>query len=105
MRVHGVRANDRPLPTYVPNLPMDNMATDFFGPREHELIPFKTVEPQVREYVGYTVPSWGLIVGTLLGFSAVAARRRACCCGGRGGWSTWAGSDQASPSPSAYFFC
>lgn len=49
--------------------PMRNIATDFFGPRETELLPKAPTEQLVREYVGYTVPSWMLIVGTLFGFS------------------------------------
>lgn len=60
---------ERPLPAYVPSMPMDSLATIFFSQRDAELIPMKSVEPQVREYVGYAIPSWGLIVGTLLTFA------------------------------------
>lgn len=49
--------------------PMTAIATDFFTPRETDLVPRSALEPQVREYVGYTVPSWMQIVGTLTCFS------------------------------------
>ncbi|WP_237729407.1 hypothetical protein [Schlesneria paludicola] len=49
--------------------PLTTIARDFFSPRNPPLLPLNTIEPQVREYIGYTIPSWGAIVGTLLGFS------------------------------------
>lgn len=61
--------SERPPSAYVPLVAMDNLATLFFGQRDSELLPVKSIEPQVREYVGYTIPSWSLIVGTLLAFA------------------------------------
>jgi hypothetical protein len=55
--------------SYRPTAPMADVADDFFRGREPELLPSAAMEPQVREYVGYSVPSWWLIVGTLSGFS------------------------------------
>ena len=69
--------NDRqppnPLNTspFIPTPPMGNIAAEFFGVRELELLPQASLEPQAREYIGYAIPSWGLIVGTLIGFSAL----------------------------------
>ncbi len=56
---------------WIPLTSMNDIASDFFAMREPELIAHSAMEPQVREYVGYTIPSWGLIVGTLIGFSLV----------------------------------
>ena len=56
---------------FVPTSPMNNIASEFFGQREPELVSQSSLEPQVREYVGYTIPSWSLVVGTLIGFSAL----------------------------------
>ena len=49
--------------------PMNEFATDFFSKREPELLPQTALEPQVREYVGYSIPSWNVIVGALFGFA------------------------------------
>lgn len=69
------RARQSPDPTmtarFVPTSPMLNIASEFFGQREPDLVTQTSLEPQAREYIGYTIPSWGLIVGTLMGFSAL----------------------------------
>lgn len=49
--------------------PMREIANDFFQLRKPELLPLSIIEPHVRDYIGYAVPSWGSIVGTILGFS------------------------------------
>ncbi len=56
---------------YTATEPMKEFASDFFSKRESELLPQTALEPQVREYVGYTIPSWNMIVGTLFGFAAL----------------------------------
>lgn len=56
---------------YIVNDPMKNISGEFFAVREPELLPQAALEPQVREYIGYSIPSWGQIVGTLIGFSVV----------------------------------
>ncbi|WP_397568090.1 hypothetical protein [Schlesneria sp. T3-172] len=56
---------------FVPTAPMYDIAADFFSRREADLLPPANVEPQMREYVGYTIPSWNLVVGILFGFSVL----------------------------------
>ncbi len=51
--------------------PMNDFATEFFSIREPELLPITALEPQVREYVGYSIPSWNMIVGTLFCFATL----------------------------------
>jgi hypothetical protein len=65
------QSSDDPLvrSSHVPTGPMHDLASDFFSQREPELLSRQDLEPQVREYVGYSIPSWGLVVGTLIGFS------------------------------------
>ena len=56
---------------FVPTDVMKNLAAEFFGVREPEIVSREAIEPQVRQYIGYSIPSQGLIVGTLIGFSLV----------------------------------
>ena len=51
--------------------PLNNLSTNFFVPRSQ--IPFhqEVVEEQVRETIGYSIPSRSIILGTLLGFTGV----------------------------------
>ena len=67
----AVRPSD-PLMTsnFRPSEPMANVSDNFFRLRKPELLHSGAIEPQTREYIGYSVLSWSLIVGTLLGFSA-----------------------------------
>jgi hypothetical protein len=53
----------------MPTASMADLADDFFRDREPDLLLSAAIEPQVREYIGYHILSWRLIVGTLLGFS------------------------------------
>jgi hypothetical protein len=66
-----VRPND-PLRVadYVPVDMMTGVADEFFRLHQPDLLPPAAIEPQVGEYIGYSIPSWELIVGTLLTFSA-----------------------------------
>ena len=68
-------ARQSPDPLYqsefVPTPPMYDIAADFFNRREDDLLPPTSIEPQMREYVGYNIPSWNLVVGILFGFSAI----------------------------------
>ena len=56
---------------FMPTVEMSMIADDFFRVRKPELLPASDIEPQVREYVGYRVLSWWLVVGLLLGFAAL----------------------------------
>ena len=56
---------------YTATGPMNEFASQFFTQREPELLPQTALEPQVREYVGYTIPTWNMIVGTLFGFATL----------------------------------
>lgn len=53
----------------VSSAPLTTIAREFFSQRNPPLLPVNTIEPQVQEYIGYSIPSWGTVVGTLLGFS------------------------------------
>ena len=70
-RPENSEKRDDPLMTSrnVLNAPMSDIAKEFFWVRSPELLPLAAMEPQVREYIGYSIPSWGRVVGTLLGFS------------------------------------
>ena len=70
-RPPGTERNQDPQKTsnFVPNTPMSNITDEFFRVRQPDLFPRATIEPQVREYIGYSIPSWGSVVGILLGFS------------------------------------
>ena len=56
---------------FIVSTPMNEFASEFFRNRESELLPRTALEPQVREYVGYAIPSWSMIVGTLSGFATL----------------------------------
>ncbi|WP_010583993.1 type 1 glutamine amidotransferase family protein [Schlesneria paludicola] len=58
------------LSDYKPTESMTNIADDFFRLRSPELLRSEAIAPQVHEYIGYSILSWWLIVGTLLAFSA-----------------------------------
>lgn len=49
--------------------PMNDIIADFLGQRQADLLPKESVQVQAQEYVGYSIPSWGVVVGTLIGFS------------------------------------
>ena len=51
--------------------PMSNLALEFFGRRSPRLLPDTVLEPLTQEYVGYEIPSRAMILGLLLGFSAL----------------------------------
>ncbi|MFO1006577.1 MAG: hypothetical protein U0929_11500 [Planctomycetaceae bacterium] len=53
--------------------PLNNLSTSFFVPKSP--VPFRqdVVEEQVRETIGYSIPSRSIILGTLLGFTGVLA--------------------------------
>src|SRR5262249_29849178 len=60
-----MQRDSEPLPT------MANVANEVLRLREVELLPPSELAEPVQEYIGYSILSWWLIVGTLLGFSAV----------------------------------
>ena len=53
---------------YIARAPLMDLASHILSKREPSLLPKSILEPMVAEYVGYTVPSWGLIVGIMLSF-------------------------------------
>ena len=67
---------------YVPGGPLSQLALDFLTPRASTLIPPSLAEEQVRQLIGYTIPSRSLVLGALSGFTglvvaaAVWLRRR-----------------------------
>ncbi len=63
-------ANPQMVSANRPLAPMADLADEFFRLRDVDLLPPEAIAPQVREYIGYSILSWRLIVGTLLGFSA-----------------------------------
>ncbi len=54
---------------FLSTTPLLNIASDFFRLPKPPLLATSTIEPLAREYIGYSIPSWGRVVGTLLGFS------------------------------------
>lgn len=62
---------------YTPRLPMRTLAEDFFriraenaiGPREKDTQVGTVLESISQDYIGYSVPSWDLVVGTLSCFT------------------------------------
>ena len=64
------KRGDNSPPTFelVPVKSMKSLVDDAFNVRLPELLPQTLIEPLAREYIGYTIPSWSLVVGTLFGF-------------------------------------
>ena len=52
-----------------PTSQMLNVADSILRLRQPELLTPNSVEPIVREYIGYKIPSWSVVVGTLIGFT------------------------------------
>lgn len=52
---------------------MRELALDFFRPRPEPRLPQATLEPFVKEYVGYSIPARWQVIGLLLGFSGSLA--------------------------------
>lgn len=50
-----------------PTVPMSSMSTDFLGAHLAELLPPTTLETQVGEYIGYSIPPRRVILGMLAG--------------------------------------
>lgn len=67
-----LQRTDNPLllTQFTPTGPMGMLADFILGPRVPELLPAVEIESQAQDYVGYSVLSWWLVVGTLLAFSA-----------------------------------
>jgi hypothetical protein len=53
---------------YAPNPPLLELIPELFSPRPAPLLPATALEPRLREYVGYSIPSRGMVVGVLLAF-------------------------------------
>lgn len=64
---------DEFMSKYVPNDPMATIGSEFWAPRLAAPIAPAVLEPLAQEYVGYSIPSRFLIIGLLVGFSAVLA--------------------------------
>lgn len=48
---------------------MTNVADEFFRLRKASPLKTDFVKPQAEEYIGYSIPSWSIVVGSLIGFS------------------------------------
>ena len=70
-RPSGVAQSTEPqfMSRYKPSAAMATLSEDFFRLREPPLLSSSAIEPQVGEYIGYSILSWWLIVGTLMLFS------------------------------------
>ena len=53
--------------------PLNNLSAGFFVPKSRTAFNQEIVEDQVRETIGYSIPSRNIILGTLLGFTGVLA--------------------------------
>lgn len=58
--------------------PMQDLVPDFFPSRPAPLFSEEMLEPQVREYVGYSIPSRWLIASLLIGLSVLLAGLGIC---------------------------
>lgn len=56
---------------FYPSEPLSQLAAAFFVRRPAPALPRALAEEQVRDIIGYTIPSRGLVLGTLLGFTAL----------------------------------
>ncbi|MGE0374486.1 MAG: hypothetical protein AB7I48_05630 [Planctomycetaceae bacterium] len=71
---------------FVPGPALDDLSAAFFVPRSGPLLDQESLETQSRDSVGYTVPSRGLVVGMLSGFTLMLI--------GVGGWLLKTGEAQ-----------
>lgn len=58
---------------YIALPPFQELASEFLDASPKRLLADATLEPQMREYVGYSIPSRWLIVGLLIGLSGILA--------------------------------
>ncbi len=58
---------------YAPNPPLLELIPELFSARPPPPLPAGKLEPRLREYVGYTIPSRGVVVGVLAAFCLVMA--------------------------------
>ncbi len=58
---------------FFPGEPLNKLAADFFTRRPPAALSPAVAEEQVRQMIGYTIPSRGLVLGTLLGFTGLLA--------------------------------
>ena len=76
---------------FYPSDPLSHLALQFFSPKIPPLIPAAIAEEEVRQMIGYQIPSRVTVLGTLVGFTcllllvAVEAGRR-----GHLEWTGWA---------------
>lgn len=58
---------------FFPGEPLNKLSEDFFARRRPSPFQATVAEQQVRQMIGYTIPSRGIVLGTLLGFTALIA--------------------------------
>ncbi len=63
---------------YVVLAPMQNLVPELFPPRPAPLLSEEMLEPQVRDYVGYSIPSRWLVASLLIGLSVLLAGLGIC---------------------------
>jgi hypothetical protein len=51
--------------------PLNNLSVSFFTKHPAPALPVQVAEEQVQQLIGYTVPTRGIILGTLMGFTAL----------------------------------
>ena len=57
--------------TFMPGGPLSHLAMEFFVPRLPPPLPRELAEEQVRQMIGYSIPSRTLVLGTLIGFTGL----------------------------------
>ncbi len=57
--------------SFVPGSPLSHLALEFFTPRSPPPIPRELAEEQVRQLIGYAIPSRSLVLGTLVAFTGL----------------------------------
>ncbi len=77
-RQTAAEANSRTPGKFALSAPMQNLVPDLFPPRPAPLLPEEMLEPQVREYVGYSIPSRWLVGSLLIGLSVLLAGLGVC---------------------------
>lgn len=65
------RSNLQPSNPFVANGAALNLTADFFLPRPADVSLATALEPQMRDYVGYSIPSREVVVGLLGGFGVL----------------------------------
>jgi hypothetical protein len=88
-----------PQVSFLASEPLSHVTHEMFTPKRGEALPAAALEPQMRDYVGYSIPSRGLVVGLLGLFGMLLAGGGLCLW--RMGRLEWFGA--AGPLLAAFF--